>query len=350
MDFLLRILFSGLIAFIPSSDGKELTVILLQTHAHTASDGTELPHHEPVLLARAGRCEGKCSARDSAVAHVLFADKPADQGADALEEALLGGGAWLLAGSDLSVRTAAGALEPSLTLVRNARALEDGRPKAIPGSSREREDFSWVPDLDQVLPSLGNLDPALFGARPPKGVVAARLRLRSGRVFTYSLIRAYGKVAPIHFRVLGSETESPVRQAMASWVAAEIRVPGGQVEIVATSFDDGTQRSMKLSPKDGLVEMAILNLPAFQVPPPGMIQPAPQPGKHFEAYYDLAKTRPAADARPIPHFVRTATEIDWMSVHPRESLWSALLEKIRMEPGRGPYDVILCPTVQDSQP
>jgi hypothetical protein len=72
-------------------------------------------------------------------------------------------------------------------------------------------------------------------------------------------------------------------------------------------------------------------------------RPTPQPGTHFGVYYDLATSPVAAQQRPIPHVRTSSNSIDWQSVHPHDTLWSALLEKLRMEPGRGPYDVVLCP-------
>jgi hypothetical protein len=53
--FVLRILFSGLMAFLPNENGTEVTVLLLDTehYAHT-SDGAAMPSHKALLYARAG--------------------------------------------------------------------------------------------------------------------------------------------------------------------------------------------------------------------------------------------------------------------------------------------------------
>lgn len=353
MEFLLRIFFSGMITFIPSADGTELTVLLLDTHQHTISDGSALAHHKPILVARALECTNTCTPRNPVVANFLFAEQPAEQAADALETAVLGGGAWDLSNAELSIRkvTAGEAtMHPALTLTSGARGSENGHPKAIPTTPQERKDFSWVPDLEQIVPSFGNLDPELFAARPPSDVVAARLKLRNGTFSTYSLVRVDNKVKPVNFRTLGSTTNIDYSQAVAGWVVAEIWVPGEQIEIVAKDFDTGAQRSMKLKHKDNLIEMAILNLPPFVVPDPTAERPAPQPGKHFEAYYDLAATRPAAASRPVPYVPACAPEASWDSVHPPAALWSALLEKIRLNADRGPLDVTICPTSQNGLP
>jgi hypothetical protein len=336
MDFLLRIFFSGLIAFVPSRDGKELTVLLLDTHAHATSDGMAVAHHQPMLITRAQDCDGDCDPREPRIAQFLFADLPASRAADALAVATDGGGAWLLDRVELSIRGAGGALQPPLVLQTSASS----RGKAVPTTSAEREDFAWVPDLKRVLPSFGAFNPALFGPRPPRGVVATRLRLTSGRVFTYRLIRVDGKVMPIHFRA--GARDVAYAQAVAGWVAAEIRVPGESVEVVARSFDDGSERTMKLTPRDGVVEMAVLNLPPYDVPAPGAKR-TPKPGSHFEMFYTLAAKPAAANRRPVPYVRATSVQADFDALHPRDTLWSPLLEKLRFEPGRGPYDVVLCP-------
>lgn len=349
-DFLLRIFFSGLVAFVSSPDGKELTVLLLETHGHTVSDGTPLAHHKPVLLARAQDCTGDCNRQDAAIAAFFYADRPASQAADGLAAALQGGGAWDLANSELLVRSSGKATLPPLSLHKSLAVTKSDPKKMTPASSDERKDFGWVADLKKILPSFGEFNPALFGPRPPKGIVAARLRLTSGHVFTRSLIRVDDKVQPIHFRARGSKSDAGYAQAVANWVEAEIRVPGDSIELVARDFDTGTERSMTLTPQNGVVEIAVVNLPPFEVPGAGAPRPTPQPGNHFEAFYDLAKNPPAANQRPVPLVRAAKAQTDWQSVHPRQTLWSALLDRLRLDAGRGPYDVLLCPVGQGGQP
>ncbi len=340
-QFILRIFFSGLIAFVPSTDGKELTVLLMETHGHALSDGTALAHHKPVLLARAKTCDGDCNRSDAEIADFLFAGQTASQAVSSLGAALEGGGAWSLANSELTLLTSG--LQPPLVLQNKSV-----RTKSIPQTSSEREDFRWVADLKQVLPAFGKLNPALFASRPPKEIVVARFRVKHGRFSTYSLVRVDGKVVPVHFRTLSGKGE--YAQAAANWVEAKIQVPGDSIEVVARDFDSGAERSMKLRQANGLVEMAILNLPPFHAPAPGMRRPLPLPGRHFEAFYELAKNPAAPNRRPVPQVEATKVQADWQALHPHDALWSALLEKLGFEPGRGPYDVLLCPMGQANQP
>src|SRR5947207_173049 len=125
MGFILRILFSGLIVFVPSQDGKQVTVLLLNVdHNHQLSDGSTLDQHKPLLLARAGDCSGECPTRDSEIAQFLFADKSLSEAEDSLEAAVAGGGAWTLSGSELSVRKGSESDPdlPELSIRRNVRS------------------------------------------------------------------------------------------------------------------------------------------------------------------------------------------------------------------------------------
>lgn len=352
MGFILRILFSGLIAFVPSQDGKELTVLLLNAdHNFQISDGTQLAHHIPMLLARAGSCTGQCTTRDPNVAQHLFSDLPADEVLDSLASATSGGGAWLLSDSELSIRRGCSRdpLLPSLAVAQNLRGSANGQLLSIPTTAQEREDFSWVTDLKRVCPSGCVLNPAVLSAQPPSGLVAARLRLRNGRVFTYSIVRNVGKVTPMHFQTLSGTTAVPYSQAVASWVVAEIQISGDTVELVEEKFGGTPSRSMSLAPgQNGVVEVAIVNLPAV-VPPSSPAAAPPQPGKHFEIYYDLLQAPPTADNRPVPFpgpasSDATFPDVDWDTVRP--PLTSDLLPRLRLNIDKGIYDRVLCPMVQ----
>jgi hypothetical protein len=344
MGFILKIFFSGLIAFVPSADHKELTVLLLETQGHSMADGKEYPHHHPVLLARAKGCKGDCNSQEAAIAESFYADRSVSQAATNLASALQGGGAWQLENVDLSIRETGAGDEPlpPLALYKSDTVMKNGRN--IPMSSDERRDYRWVADLKRILPSFGELNPALFGPHPPKAIVAARLRLTSGALSTYTLVRVNGEVQPILFRASASTSNAPYRQAVANWVQAEIQVPGNSVEIVGRNFDDGTERSMTLSTEDGgVVEMAILNVPPLEVPWSNVNRPTPQPGRHFEIFYDLAKNPPPFKQRPIPRVGVPTAKMQWDKVHPHDELKSPLLSDLGLDAGKGPYDVLLCP-------
>jgi len=348
--FLLRIFFSGLIALRPSSDGREVTVLLLNTpHEYALADGTSLAHHMPLVVARAASCEGTCITEDhAAIAQFLYSNKTSQDAVTALNGAILGGGTWLLSSSDLTLN---GPTEP-LNVRTNVRGRTDtGALQLVPTTPTEREDISWVASITSVAPSSQGFKAAVTSDEPPPGcLVVARLRLTSGKLFTYALVKIDGKARPVHFRKpSGDGPEASYIQAVANWVSAEIQVPGDSVEIVDQNFSDSSKhRSMKLYPQDGVVEMAILNLPPFQAPPPDTPSTTPAPGQHFQIYYDLVKTPPARADRLVPFATSAAAatdpQVDWASLHPRQAMWSNLLEQLNLSPrGKTPYDLALCP-------
>lgn len=358
MDFILRILFSGLIVFVPSEDRQEVTVFLLNVdHAHHLSDETTLDQHKPLLLARAGNCTGDCTTDDADIAQFLFADQSAPAALDSLEAAVTGGGAWELAGSELSLNKGSSSAPelPDLVLRDNVRGSVNGILQSIPTTATERQDFSWIADLKQVCPSGCSVDPDFFDAQPPAGVVA-RFRLRTGSVFTYTVARIGSNVTPVHFKRLdGTGNESDYSQAIATWVGADIAISGDSVEIVEAKFADNTERTMNLSPdENGRVEIAILNLPPF-MPPATQFTGTPDVGKHFEMYYELSEAPPTPAARLVPR-AGAATgapaypEVTWQSIHPQAELYSDLLNQIRLDIGRSVYDQTLCPPAQDPRP
>ena len=231
----------------------------------------------------------------------------------------------------------------------------DGSLQLVPTTPAEREDFSWVADMSELAPGTGGFRAAVRSPEPPPGcLIAARLKLRSGKLFTYSLVKIDGKVRPVHFRKPSGEgAEAPYTQAVANWVAAEIHVPGDFVEIVDQNFNDSDQiRTMKLHPHNGVVEIAVLNLPPFEAPAPDAVAPLPAPGQHFQIYYDLVKAPPAHSARLIPYtsvtLSATEPQVDWGTLHPRQALWSDLLEQLNLSPrGKSPYDMSLCPITRE---
>jgi len=356
MTFILRIFFSGLIAFVPNANRTELTAVLLSTpHEYHVSDGSTVPHHMPLLLARSGGCAGQCDRRNPDIARFLYADQAPVDAVIALDNALLHGSGWILSGSDLSIRNGCPAdsgLGSPLVLQSDLRRSENGHPAAIPTTPREREDFSWVADVKQLNPRHAGFAQAVLAPEPPRDLVAARFTIRNGRVSTYRLVQIDGKVKPVHFQPLDGGREMPYVQAVANWVVAEIEVTGDSVQIAEEAFGGGQRRTMTLSPQDGVVEIAVLNLPPFQVPA-SATRGTPGPGRHFERFFDLLSVPMPSSGRPVPQAaVRSGTEpeIDWPALHSQQEARSDLLEKLRMGLSRGPYDQTLCPLGQGGVP
>src|SRR5438128_1594826 len=154
-SFLLRILFTGLIAFVRTDNGHELTILLLKADHQHISDGTVLSPHKPLLLARGGGCTGTCPTSDSDIAQFVFADQASATAVASLEDAVTGGGAWDLTGSDLSIQKgdSGDPALPGLAFIDNTRPVVSGVPAIIPTSSSERSDVSWLADMNQICPT-----------------------------------------------------------------------------------------------------------------------------------------------------------------------------------------------------
>ena len=348
--FVLRILFTGLMAFIPNENGTEVTVLLLNADHYHTTDGAAMQAHNSILYARPGSCSGDCVNDDTTIAGLTFRDQVSSVALDSLIYALGDGSAWLIAGSDISVEKSSGAANlPALNIVDDVRGTIEGQPQIIPTTAGERKDFSWIARLAQSCSSGCTLDSDLFDTLPPD-IVAARFKINSGDLYTYSIARLGSNVTPVHFKRLdGTGSTSSYTQAVASWVGVDIEVTGDSVQFVETKHNGGTGRSMTLSPdSNGKVEVAVVNLPPF-VPPASSNNEAPQPGKHFEMFYELLESPPAREARLVPMAGppsgTTVPTVTWSSVHPTTTSSSTLLNRLRMEPSRSFYDRTICPPV-----
>lgn len=338
----LRILFTGLMAFIPNENGTEVTVLLLNAHHYHTSDGAAMQPHEQILYARSGGCTGDCVDDDAVIASYTFRDLSSSAALDSLLYALGNGSAWRIAGSDLAVQ---GSSLPALNIVDGVRGTD-----VIPTTAAQRGDFSWVADMSLLCGSGCAIDSDLLASVPPD-LVAARFTIDSGDLYTWSVARLGSDVTPVHFKRLdGTGNTSAYVQAVASWVGVDIEVPGSSVQIVETKHDSSTGRSMTLTPdSSGLMEVAVINLPPF-VPPASSSNNAPQVGKHFELYYELLESPPAREARLVPRAGApsgtSVPQVSWSTVHPTSAVSSELLTRLRLDVGRSLYDRTICPPMQ----
>ena len=344
--FILKILFSGLMIFTPSQDGNEVTVLLLSaTPSHHTSDGSALQQHKPLLIARGGGCSGDCPTRDGEIAQFVYADQSLATAQDSLEAATAGGGAWVLSGSDISLQKASSS-DPALSALSFTNDVR-ATSSIIPSTSTEREDISWIANVKQLCGSTCALDSSVLDSVPPSSIVA-RLHIRNGRLFTYSVSRIGTNVTPVHFaRLDGSGSASTYSQAIASWVGAELEISGSGIEVVESKFNGDPGRTMTLTPDaNDSMEIAVINFPPF-VPPASSVNDAPQVGKHFEMYYDVLASPPAAETRLVPFAGAlsgaSVPTVSYTTVHPSTAVYSTLLNKLRLDVGRTAFERVFCP-------
>ena len=152
------------------------------------------PQRDP--LRSPGSCSGDCVNDDTTIAGFTFRDQCPPSALDSLTYALGDGSAWLIAGSDISVEKSSGAANlPALNIVNDVRGTVEGQPQIIPTTATERKDFSWIARLAQSCSSGCTLDSDLFDTVPPE-IVAARFKINSGDLYTYSIARLGSNVTP----------------------------------------------------------------------------------------------------------------------------------------------------------
>lgn len=337
MGFVLKIYLLGLIAFVPSPDGREMTILMVDAgKGFTTSDNSVFPPHYPVLLARAGNCTPDCRCEVKEIApHLYVRREPSEEvnpdgerapvspdPAGALRDLVRGGGAWALAGTEISIshpgeislsgRAETGRSQPDrLVLAPSRRGNERATLPATPG---DKEGFSWVVPMAKVAPGSATVDPDCLAAKPARCPITGRLTLTEGNFKTHKLaeFRTSG-IAEFAFAPAGAALPAGgPTQAIADWTVIEIQVPSCEVSFTLRPFDgkpEALQR-ITLSPGTcdgtGEVEVALLNLPdpsragtAHDHPP------TTGDAAHFEVFYELSSNRPVANQRPIPRLTGT---------------------------------------------
>jgi hypothetical protein len=353
MGFILKIYFLGMVAFLPSPQGDEMTVLVLDArHGHVLSDGSRMEEHQPLLLARAADCEGDCTADLAAAADFVFSE-PGGR-LPRLARALADGGAWQLDGSDLALRwEAADSARPAEALRIHGYGPDGNgaaRLAALPLDDADPEHFGFVAEIGKIAPGHGAVDPDVLAGRPRKGLIAARLSLGSGELRTQRLVMLEDEVVEVGFRPLGGQEPSSYAQPLADRVVAEIRVPACRVTIAERRFDGSPGRSLTLAPERcdgrGVVEVALLNLPKESFSPPaGDRHAAEAVGRHFEMYYTLSSDPPPPAERPVPYPARRLESRSRMQQQ-RAATASTLLSELGLLPGRGAHSRPMCPVGQ----
>lgn len=336
MGFILKVYLLGLIAFVPSKDGSQITILLVDaSRGFTTSDGSVFPPHYPVMLASAGNCHPSCASEIATIGPHVYMKAPvtdplvlmpsSDDPAGSLEKLVAGGGAWALSGSQiwLTHRVPEGRSAPSSLQMATGRPAATGRTTGqlatMPGSAQETADFSWVAEMPRVSPAAGEVDPDCLRARPTRCPLAGRLTLAAGTFKTHKLTEfepasGGGGIAEFAFAPMVAAAPTPgYTQAIADWTVVEIAIPSCEATFSMLPFDGrGDARMVTLSPRacdgEAVVEVALLNLPD-----PSQLESlgahahsaATGDGSHFEIFYELSKDRPAPANRSIPRVTGT---------------------------------------------
>ena len=96
MNAILKIYFFGLIAFVERQDPHRLLALLVDANGqYVTADGSGVPAHTPLLVARAAHCTGDCRLEDDRIARQVFPTARDPERADLgsqLKSALQSGG------------------------------------------------------------------------------------------------------------------------------------------------------------------------------------------------------------------------------------------------------------------
>jgi hypothetical protein len=255
---------------------------------------------------------------------------------------------WQIDNEDLSV------LVPSrapggggIKLAGPGASTSRGRSaKSLPGNATEKEGFNWVPQIAQVVPEAGDVDPNCLAPHPRKGLIAGRLQLDQGTLKTYRLAEFYadrtGGVPTFLFKPLAPSRSRSVpasrvpARGIADWTVVDIPVQGCEVKLSAHPFGNaGKARTITLAPEackpGAVVEVALINLPdrsLLDTAEAGGHAHGPEGiASHFEIYYGLAGHRPPPQQRLVP--VVTGSYLDPDQLHQGEEA-SPLLRGLGM--------------------
>ena len=244
----LRVLFFGLVAFVPAADKKSVTVVL-----------AEEPKSHHAFVSYSGVCAGKCQSKVDIFGLVIPG--------------------FELGGEDVSLTGITDASN-DLILDGDGKAIGD-LPDATTASY-----FSWVPSFDKIHPG-SKIDSKCLNKSPcgqGNVKIMGRMTLKTGTLSTCQF-REYadGKVHAIEFTP--AEGRGMVTQAMAEFVVLDKMVDASNITLKV-----GSDSSVTLKPLGGEVIVYVGNL--SRKIPGGMND---RKGEHFAHLHGLLSTALVTD-------------------------------------------------------
>jgi hypothetical protein len=249
MPFNLKLIFTGLCAFVEHTDGTRAKVLLMDGRDEITDP--PLVHCCPVI--RFNRTD---------------LDPTSTRRADLCRDGVplsSHDGLCFLDREDLKVEAVSGTLTTPFQITPTVRTnLSDPEP-----TEATRADWSWVAELERIKAGAGApqswwFDPIPTPPSPPlpHPPILARFNLDQGILSTLEFFRHPTNLRfPSVFRF-----NSGYRQALASFVQCEIACDSNtQVRITSTPWDGGTGRSLLFSPRTQDLTIEISNAPFFDV-------------------------------------------------------------------------------------
>ncbi|HEX7184966.1 MAG TPA: hypothetical protein VF756_24275 [Thermoanaerobaculia bacterium] len=343
MTFTLRLFIMGLVTFLPSDDGRIMTILLQNATDHIfASDGSEIHSHLPVLVferrnvrvrqdhwrrsllspfdiwkllgldrlevieSRRLRVQARgtgpdCSSKDVRDRDILCAVR-----------------VWDLRGEKITVENG-GASPRGPEKLSGRRNGPFGLPAALPENRQEGLDFSWVPAMPRISDRSADLERDIL-TRPSERFLKAYLELDQGLFQTFSLVDTCGFVRAFRFKPARKAIPRPVllQQAVADIVLVEIPVAGCSITISTSDFQGRPTGRVRLGPRfcsgpPRQVDVLLGNLSTeFGNDPDRIVQ-------HFERYYEIAERRWGRTRRPSPYWNENGPRIEASKVEAPEN-------------------------------
>jgi hypothetical protein len=286
MGFTLRIVFEGLVAFVPEAKAGRITamnVLLIDAREPQGSsvqlDGNALMHkkHIPTLRVR--------------TADVRKAEDPL---LDPLTASKGGVSAWTLDNDDLEIVRDSGTEEA----VGSLSIFSPGGTGAVAAGTADPRDFAWIPDLDRLHPNGLAVKKGMVGGKVPKELIA-RMRFTTG---TFSADPASITHELYRFVPLPASTaDNPFEQAAAGAARAiaayacyeTIFLPkSGSGSAPVTIRSKQTKKGVTLSPAIGsTVEVVLRNMPNPDNNPPMLFAGGSFVDVDYELMYRVAEPR-----------------------------------------------------------
>lgn len=360
MEVIVRIYLIGLMAFVPSEDGRTVTVVVERAFdGHETAEGHRIEPHLPLFLTR-GLCEGDCRPNPETIASFLYNEPGQINTRNALRQldsALQGGGAWILDDIDLNISFPLESDTASKRLRFGPSPEHDAHwspSHPFPQDKEEARAFGWIARMSDISPAASRVDPDVFEDQPLLGLAAARFKIDRGSLETYRFVDTGGGIGRLAFQPVPGMSQAASPRAYAQWMALDIPVSvedcNKGITIEARPFTTGNTRTMTLKSSctpGSLIEMALVNLPAWQAARRDPVQQPSVVGSHFDLYYKLAEERLETSQHRVPVLVSASTTAEQLEA-PTKPPQSPLLESLHLFMSRGVYSHAICvPIVLD---
>lgn len=348
--FTLKLIFYGLVAFVPSSRNEGALMLFPNAIELSDARGCALHEHQPRIFK-------------------VKADCPAGA-APCLEEIRLAVGSGLYIEPLLSTTSGVNRVEGGIFTSAKGRL-------SLPTEDEHTEDLGWVPNINELSNQAGQVRPECLVNYRECGLSIA-LRAWEGEARSCHLAHptAASLASLAEQNLPGSKVTAPAGsarvigyrfkdldqpaaeldriQAVTDAFAIEIKSSSREFILGLQPFDPAVPGSeiQLTAGADGVATLLLANLPKPEdpaAPVAAHCRPSQGVDRHFDAFYHLASQDPQLYARPLPHAtLEQAPFVLSMRCETEVGLLAALLEDEGNKPGgkktAPPHSVPACAT------